>query len=481
VAWATIGTALSQGIGLLVSIFCARMLGKVHFGEFGIIQSTIGMYGVFAGLWLGVGATKFIAEYKNDVPKRAGHIIGLSIIIAVISSLAVSLVIICFSSYITSTVLNAPHLETELRFMAGIIVLNVLDGVQVGALSGFEAFRAIARTGIIRSIAAFPVTILLIWLWGLNGALLSLAVIGAINLVINHIALRIECRKYDIEVSYSGTASELRQFLNFSAPALLGSLLGAPVLWVANALLVNQHNGYAEMGIYAIANQWKTAVMFIPRKFISVALPIMSEEVGKNPADSKYHAVFDYTQSSSILVVVPLVTLLICASHLIVKLYGEKFADARVVLIGVLFATGISALGAGIGPAVQASGKMWFGLFTNVLWSGTFLLFTWFFVPFWGAKALVFGMALAYSVMVLYSIVIMRKELPVGVLSRVLGCIGIFSAVTAFAVISDGLYLNLFMLPLTLTALLIAFRFLICPSVRERINQILYKGRLSNE
>ena len=480
VFWAIVGTAISQSIGLIASIISARILGKVQFGEFGIIQSTIGMYGVFAGLWLGVGATKFIAELKHDSPNRAGHIIGLSFIIAVVSSLVVSLTIIFFSSYITRSVLNAPHLETELRFVAGIIVLNVMDGVQVGALSGFEAFRAIARTGVIRSIVAFPVTVLLLWLWGLNGAILSLAVIGVLNLWINHRALKSECKRFNVVVSYKGTTSELRPFLSFSTPALLGSVLGAPVLWIANALLVNQPNGYAEMGVYSIANTWKTAVMFIPRKFISVALPMMSAEVNKDATDSKYDAVFNYTQSFSILVVVPLVTFLICASHLIVKMYGEKFADAHVVLIGVLLATGISALGSGIGPAVQASGKMWFGLFTNILWSGTFLLFTWLFVPYWGAKALVFGMALAYSVNVIYTIFAMRRELPKGVMTRVVGSIILFCLVTIPAIYMDELYLNLVMLPLTVVTSILAFFFLISPSIRDKFIQF-YNIRMARK
>ena len=234
------------------------------------------------------------------------------------------------------------------------------------------------------------------------------------------------------------------------------------------------------MGVYSIANTWKTAVMFIPRKFISVALPMMSAEVNKDATDSKYDAVFNYTQSFSILVVVPLVTFLICASHLIVKMYGEKFADAHVVLIGVLLATGISALGSGIGPAVQASGKMWFGLFTNILWSGTFLLFTWLFVPYWGAKALVFGMALAYSVNVIYTIFAMRRELPKGVMTRVVGSIILFCLVTIPAIYMDELYLNLVMLPLTVVTSILAFFFLISPSIRDKFIQF-YNIRMARK
>jgi O-antigen/teichoic acid export membrane protein len=479
VAWAAVGTALSQGVGLMVAILTARMLGKVRYGEFGIIQSTICMYGVLAGLWLGLGATKYVAEFKVDSPARAGRIIGLSFLIAIISSMVVSAIIIVMAPFLAQRVLNAPHLSVELAFMAGIIVLNVLDGVQVGALSGFEAFGAIARTSIIRSIVALPVTIFLVWKWGLGGAVFSLAVTGFLNLWINQRALRIECRQFGVHITWRGIGGDLRGFLNFSAPALLGGVLGAPVLWIANALLVNQPNGYAEMGIYSIANQWKTAVMFLPRKFISVALPMMSAEVNKNTTDSKYQEVFNLTQSLSILMVLPLVTFLMLASHLIIKIYGEKFAGAEVVLIGVLMATGISALGSGVGPAIQANGKMWFGLFTNILWSVILLMFTWIFVPYLGARSLVFGMALAYAVMVLYSIAAMRKDLPKLVLTRTLGCMVLLSSVTIMAVYVNKLYLNILIFPVTVLTAIITLYCLISKSVSDNIIQ--YAKRLFNE
>lgn len=361
VAWATIGTALSQGIGLLVSIFCARMLGKVHFGEFGIIQSTIGLYGVFAGLWLGLGATKFVAEFKSEAPDRAGRIIGLSFMIAIISSLAVSMVLIATAPYLAQHVLNAPHLSTELAFVAGIIVLNVLDGVQVGVLSGFEAFGAIARTSIIRSMVALPITVALVWQWGLSGAVGSLAVIGFLNLWINHLALRVQCRKFKVLICWRSTREELWSFVNFSTPAVCGGLLGAPVLWVANSMLVNTPSGYAQMGIYAIASQWRNAVMFLPRRFISVALPIMSAEENKSDEDSRCREVFELTQRLSIAIVVPLVTLLLFSSHWVVKVYGESYNDARLALMGMLLTTGITGFGAGGGADSAGKGQ-------NVVW-----------------------------------------------------------------------------------------------------------------
>ena len=48
-----------------------------------MIQSTVGMFGVFAGFGLGLTATKHVAEFRQSDPDRAGRIIGLSGLFAI--------------------------------------------------------------------------------------------------------------------------------------------------------------------------------------------------------------------------------------------------------------------------------------------------------------------------------------------------------------------------------------------------------------
>ena len=62
---------------LIASMVVARILGKNEFGELGMIQSTVGMLGVFAGFGLGLTATKHVAELKHSNPERTGRILSL--------------------------------------------------------------------------------------------------------------------------------------------------------------------------------------------------------------------------------------------------------------------------------------------------------------------------------------------------------------------------------------------------------------------
>src|SRR5205809_607488 len=76
--WSLAGATGGKGLTLISSIIAARILGREGFGAFGVIQGTVGSFGIFAGLGLGLTATKYVAELRVIDPKRAGRIIALS-------------------------------------------------------------------------------------------------------------------------------------------------------------------------------------------------------------------------------------------------------------------------------------------------------------------------------------------------------------------------------------------------------------------
>src|SRR5262245_2899227 len=75
--WSLVGSLISRGMGMVAGIIVARILGKHDYGQLGIVQSTVGMFGVFAGFGMGLTANKHIAEFKTLDPGRAGRIVGL--------------------------------------------------------------------------------------------------------------------------------------------------------------------------------------------------------------------------------------------------------------------------------------------------------------------------------------------------------------------------------------------------------------------
>ena len=96
--WNLISAIASQGFPLIAAIIAARLLGTFGYGQLGIINSTVILFSTFAGLGLGITATKYIAQYHNSDPERTGRIMGLTNLFGIISG----------SDYVCYLIHNSP-------------------------------------------------------------------------------------------------------------------------------------------------------------------------------------------------------------------------------------------------------------------------------------------------------------------------------------------------------------------------------------
>jgi O-antigen/teichoic acid export membrane protein len=395
--WSVVGAAISQGSSLAASVATARLLGREQFGQYGMIQSTVGMCGVFAGMGLGLTATKYVAELRQTDPERAGRIIALSTAVAIGAAAAVAVALLAIAPWLSAHTLNAPYLFPELRIGAGLMFLNALIGTQTGVLAGFEAFRTIARVNLARGLLTFPLAIAGVWLWGLRGAVAALVAAAALGWILNHIAIHAECRENGVPVRWENFRADRVVLWKFSLPAFLSGAMTSPAVWAASSLLVNQPHGYAEMGVFSAANQWRTAVGFLPSLLSQPLLSMLSNVAGLGPSKSfgkLLHANLLFSFGISALVAAPVV---LCSS-LIMAAYGRDFLFGRPVLILMVLAAVISSAVSVIGQAIASLNRMWWGFALNGLWALVLLGSAWRLVPPYRAVGLALAVLASYVI-----------------------------------------------------------------------------------
>lgn len=378
--WSLIGAVISQGSSLAASIITARLLGREEFGEYGMIQSTVGMLGVFAGLGLGLTATKYVAEFRTSDPQRAGRIIALGCAVALVSGGLLALGLLAYAPLLAAKTLNATGLTDELRIASAMLFLNALNGAQTGALAGFEAFRAIARINMVRGVIALPVTVAAVLLWRLPGAIWALAVTAAVTCCLSQVTLRHRCAALGLHPRFSSGWAERRVLWSFSTPAFLSGALAGPAIWAANTMLVNQPGGYADMGVLSAANQWRSAIVFVPSVLAQLALPLLSSLHGKRDA-SRYRKALWWnlvlTAAAATAVALPVAL----GAPQIMRLYGRGFQQGWFVLV-LSAATGvISCTNAVVGVAIFSAGSVWVGLAFNAMWAAVLLAGCYYFIP----------------------------------------------------------------------------------------------------
>ncbi len=392
--WSLTGSAFAQGLTIVSSIAVARLLGGESYGKLGIIQSTIGTVVIFAGPALGVAATKHIAELRNSDPSRVGDIIGMTSTAGLIASLLMMILLWIGAPFLASEILNSPDMASVLVLASLALLFNGLTGVQNGVLAGFEAFRAMAHVNLWRGLVSLPAMILGAWLWGLSGSVLALGVIALVTVVFNQRAIHQELAGLNLTINPFALRSEWHILYSFSLPALLSSVVVVATTWSASALLVNQPNGYMEMGVYNAANQWRIAILFLPSVLARPMLPMLSESLNRSRDD--YMRVLKLNTAVTAIITGGLSVIVIVASPWIMAAYGSDFAGSWAVLALLVMSGLFSAIAGGIGNAIWSMGKMWLSLGLNTVWAVTFIGSSIILLK-WGALGLSGAYLISYS------------------------------------------------------------------------------------
>lgn len=404
--WSSLGSGGTQLMMLATSIVAARLLGKQQFGQYGVLMTTLGMFGVVAGFGIGATATRYISKFRVTDRERAGRIIGLSRLVAGVTGGLATMALFLAAPQLADRILAAPDLAPLLQLGSLQVLLSALNGAQYGILAGFEAFYGIARLSVLSAIFLFLLVVAGIVWHGLYGAVLGQLLAIACGLLLGEWVLRSEMRRHAIVCSYRGSGVERHILFDFSLPAVLSGIMVTPITWSAIAVMVNQPGGYAEMGLFNAANAWQKVILFVPGCLGSVALPLLTNLYASD-AGQGFRRTLEYQLWINALLAAVPALLIALSSGLILAGYGPAFRSGWPVLVVLAFAAVPNAVAAAMGTALASIGTMWPGVFLNAVWGGLLISAAWLFSG-WGALGLATAYACAYSFHLLFSLLVIR-------------------------------------------------------------------------
>lgn len=397
--WSLVGALAARAFSMAADVAMARLLGNAGFGELGMVQNTMGLFGVFAGFGLGLTSTKHVAEFKRADPVRAGRIIALTCAVALACAGLMAGLCVALAPWLAARTINAPHLAPALRAGALLLFVSALAGSQIGVLTGFEAFRAIARVNFFQGLVTLPVAVVFVYWAKLPGAIAAITISAGVGLILAASAVAKECRALGIRpVLDAGVLSEARILWHFSLPAMLSGVLVAPVTWAASAILVNQPHGYCALGVVNAAERLRMLVLCLPELALAPLLPILS---GRSKRDEKetYSNTVDFSVLLACSAALPLVFLAASCPKLVMGLFGKDYESSPLTLQWTMLSAAINAIGFPVGAILASKSRMWLGLAINGLWSGAFFALAVLFVPRYGGAGLAASKGLAYLVL----------------------------------------------------------------------------------
>jgi O-antigen/teichoic acid export membrane protein len=407
--WSLLGATVARGSTLLSMIVLARILGPEGFGQLGISQLTVGMFGALAGSGFGLAATRNVAALKGTNPDGAGRVIGTTLLAAVGSALGLGMALAAGASWFSRVVLAAPDLSDVVRLSSVLLVISAISSAQQGTLLGLEAFRRMAAIDVVAALAGGVSAVLGAGLSGVSGALTGLLVGGVCRAALGHITLRAVCQQHGIRIGVGGGDDHgLRTLLGFSMPAIVSGTLGAPANWACGAILVNAESGYFEMAIFQAANYWRTVILFLPSTLSTMMLPLKCEAVGLR-AQERHRAILSLNALMNAVLGGAAALGTMIAAPWIMAAYGSEFKVGDAALTWMAVSGFVVSLQYVTGHAMVSVGAMWRGLGTDVLWGVSLVSLAWLFVANGtGAAGLAVAYALAALVQVISQVLVMR-------------------------------------------------------------------------
>ena len=376
--WSVAGSASSQGSSLLAALVIARMLGVTRFGQLALIQATVLLLGTLGEMGFTLTTTKFVSRWRVTDPERTGRLMGWSLSVTAISALLMIGLLAGVEPYLRISSLAG--LSKEMKAGCGLLLFEMLNRVQFGALAGLEAFGTAARVHLSRGLL-MPLSVWLgTWFGGLVGAILAMAFVSLVTFAIGHWVLRNRCTALSIPIRYR---SAFDPEVLFTSMALwISTLLAAGSTWVVTLLLSRQPSGLSELGLYHAADRWKTALLFLPNMLFQVTLPMLSH----SQAAGDYRAcggIVSAALASTAGVTSVAAIVVFGLSRVLMSSYGPGFAEgtsvlslaALVAVLGAVYTVGSGVLWAIGRPTLMLRidffktflllGLCWFGYATS--------------------------------------------------------------------------------------------------------------------
>lgn len=366
---------------MVATIILGRILGVDGFGQFGMIQNTIGVFGQIAGSGLKTTTVKFTAEYRSIDNTKTSSYISLGLISGSAFGIIGSLLLYLISDWLAFEVFLMEGLSLTIKISSVLVFTGVINSVQTGVLVGLEEFRKSAFISVIRGVFYALLVGISCYIWGLNGAMGGLLISEVLTLFTGQLFLRNALKSHGIKLNFQCIRKfELKSFWNFAVPSSIGSIVTMPAVWLSNFILINNTDGFSNLGIYNAADKWRQLILFFPSAIFPIILPMLTSSLGREKLNL-YKKVFGVNLAVCVLsVVIPSLGVVIFSDQLM-AVYGNDFVSGKVILLILCGNALLSVLNNVVGQGIVSFGLIWVRTWLDSILALLTVVFSLFLIP----------------------------------------------------------------------------------------------------
>lgn len=380
VFWSFLGSVASKGFGFLAMFYVARNLSVKDFGNIGVLQSYITTFSLFSLASFGVTATKYIAINLSKDIKKTSEIFSLVRVFSFVLAALVLISSLLFNKELCELLTGNSFITTPMLVCSIAVFFSSLNGLQTGALAGFEDFKSISLVNIVNGLLSFPLIIYLTTTYGVTGFAIALLITSFSIWFCSAILLRNICKNYGVKFSLNNIKNNFDVIIKFSLPAFISNLMVNPIVLICNSILIKKNsNGLYEMGIFNASNNYSQISMILLGVVGQVFYPYAMKNF--NGGNKK----FDFLNIIhpfffGLMICLPTVFLPEVFSSLFGGQYHNKDMYITTILVSIF--TVVNSQKQGIARNFAAGNFMWFSVFSNAFWGLTAVGLSYYFVEY---------------------------------------------------------------------------------------------------
>lgn len=217
-------------IGFITSKVIAVFVGPSGMALVGNLRNFMTSTEAFATLGFENGVVKYVAEHKNEEVKLKQTLSTIFLSVLLVCGI-ISVVLFLFSDYFNQSVFGSLF-QYAFVFKALAIALPFYIGniFIIATINGFGEYKKVIYTNIIGSFIGLLVSVLLIWQFRTEGALLSIILTPSLLFFVSLFYINKEIRLFkNISIKFYNL-SFLKSLSSYSLMALVSAVLGPMVL-----------------------------------------------------------------------------------------------------------------------------------------------------------------------------------------------------------------------------------------------------------
>jgi O-antigen/teichoic acid export membrane protein len=386
--WVTLAVAAPQAATLVANVTVANLLGAERFGIYGFAQTTLNTFALIAQLSLGLGATRFLPDWRSREPALAGEFLARAATFVLTFGLLLAAGFVAATALFEGAAWSPPsfHGLVPLAFVIAIPLL-ALGLLQNGVFIGLEWFRSYALVSVITAVIVVALPAVGALLAGVEGAICALALAIVVRVGAAAATLLRKLATTNIRLNLQRTGTFMRVVREFAMPSSVGFFLASIAQWLSSLLLLHS-SGAAAFGLYAATLSVRQIVVFVPSQLAGVTLTLMS----KRTEPHLQRQVFRLSVALTAIVAALITGACALFAEDLLRLFGAGFTVGESLLLTMLASAFVESVAVAMYPVLPHQGRMWKSLtYVNIPRDGALLLLALVAVPRFGA----IGLALA--------------------------------------------------------------------------------------